>query len=165
MFETITDLTQWTSTQAELFFLVLIRVVSIVFLLPFFSSDLMIPQLKIGLSFFISLILFSTIPPQTIVIPESLIGFIAIIIREILVGVVIGFSTVFLFTGFEICAPLARIGPVDVGGAEKWPATCQTRIANYSLGRLDLSTQSDNDTRPLPGPKLADISLPVDGWC
>ncbi len=100
--QSIPTIGDWTVGQFELWLLVLIRVSMMIFMLPILMAGELPNTLKAGISFFISIILFPSLPPQTISIPDSLMGFMALAMREIYVGGVMGFAGTFVFTGMQV---------------------------------------------------------------
>ncbi|MEO7424888.1 MAG: flagellar biosynthetic protein FliR, partial [Fibrobacteria bacterium] len=97
----IPALQDFTVAQIELWLLVLVRVSMMVFLLPILNSDEVPSRFKAGLSFFLSLILFPTLPPTSVAIPPNLAGYMLLALREIYVGAVMGFAGTFVFAGLR----------------------------------------------------------------
>ncbi|MDD6490839.1 MAG: flagellar biosynthetic protein FliR [Firmicutes bacterium] len=81
----------FTYADLEYFLLILVRVASFVFVAPFFSMSNTPRNVRIGLSVFVSLLLYQTVPRQTIVY-DTLIGYSIIVMKEVLVGLLIGFA-------------------------------------------------------------------------
>ncbi len=100
-FAGIPSLEQFTVMQIELWLLVLIRVSVMVFLLPIILTDDVPARLKAGLSFFLSIILFPTIPATSVAIPSSVPAYIFLALQEIYVGAVMGFASTFVFSGLR----------------------------------------------------------------
>lgn len=98
----IPTLQDFTVTQVELWLFCLIRVSFCVFLLPVLMSEEVPVSLKAGLSFFISLVLFPTLPAQSIGIPDNLGDLFSMAIRELYVGLVMGFAGTFAFVGLRL---------------------------------------------------------------
>ena len=87
----------------EYFILILVRITSFVFLAPFFGMSNTPSQTKLGLSIFLSIILYSILPEMEIEY-ASLLEYSAIVIKEAAVGLLIGFSayicsSIILFAG------------------------------------------------------------------
>ena len=87
----------------EYFLLVLVRVASFIFIAPFFSMTNTPGRIRVGLSVFITILLYQAVPRQTIVY-DTLIQYSIIVLKEVLVGILIGFaanlcSTVVSFAG------------------------------------------------------------------
>ncbi|GEM_PF-302250 len=97
----IPALQDFTVTQIELWLLVLIRISVMVFLLPILNTDEVPQRLKAGMSFFLSLILFPTLPHSVIAIPESVPAYIMLAVKEIYIGLVMGFAGTFVFAGLR----------------------------------------------------------------
>ncbi len=75
----------------EYFLLILIRVASFVFSAPFFSMSNMPRNVRIGLSFFMAVLLYHALPDQRAAY-ETLIGYFIIVMKETLTGLLIGFA-------------------------------------------------------------------------
>ncbi|MDB5048718.1 MAG: flagellar biosynthetic protein FliR [Fibrobacteres bacterium] len=99
--EAIPGIQDFTVAQIELWLLVLIRVSVMVFLLPILNSDDVPARVKAGLSFFLSLILFPTLPSTAVEIPANLPGYIMLAVREIYIGAVMGFAGTFVIAGLR----------------------------------------------------------------
>jgi flagellar biosynthetic protein FliR len=97
----VPGLQDFTVAQIELWLLVLVRVSVMVFLLPIINSDEVPGRLKAGLSFFLSLIIFPTVPQAAVEIPSSLFAYLLLAIREIYIGAVMGFAATFIFVGLR----------------------------------------------------------------
>jgi flagellar biosynthesis protein FliR len=98
----IPALQDFTVAQIEIWLLVLIRVSALVFLLPILNTDEVPQRLKAAMSFFLSLILFPTVPHAAIAIPESVPAYIMLAVKEIYIGVVMGFAGTFVFAGLRL---------------------------------------------------------------
>jgi flagellar biosynthesis protein FliR len=98
----IPTLQDFTVTQIELWLFCLIRVSFCVFLLPVLMSDEVPLSVRAGLSFFISLVLFPTLPAQSIGLPDNLGDLFSMAMRELYVGLVMGFAGTFAFVGLRL---------------------------------------------------------------
>ena len=81
----------FTYANLEYFLLILVRVASYVFVAPFFSMSNTPRNVRIGLSFFVSLLLYQAVPRQTIEY-NTLMGYSIIVMKEVLTGLLIGFA-------------------------------------------------------------------------
>ncbi|MDB5102699.1 MAG: fliR [Fibrobacteres bacterium] len=97
----IPALQDFTVLQIELWLLVLIRVSVLVFLLPILNTDEVPMRLKAAMSFFLSLILFPTLPHMAIEVPGSVPAYIMLAVKEIYIGLVMGFAGTFVFAGLR----------------------------------------------------------------
>lgn len=61
------------------------------FVAPFFSMSNMPRRIRIGFSFFVALLLYQSVPRQSIVY-DTLIGYSVIVMKEVLTGLLIGFA-------------------------------------------------------------------------
>ena len=76
----------------EYFLLILVRVSMFISLAPFYSNTGVPRQVKLGLSFFVSLLLFPVTQPHPQVEYNTVIGYAVIIAKEALTGVLLGLS-------------------------------------------------------------------------
>lgn len=101
-FPGVPTLGDFTVLQIELWLLVLVRVSVLVFLMPIIFTDEVPARLKAAFSFFLSLIVFPLLPDTVITAPENLGEYFLIGIREVYIGLVMGFAGTFLFAGLRI---------------------------------------------------------------
>ena len=87
-----------TSQQITLFLLMFVRVTAILYLLPVFGHKIIQPRLRIGIAFFLTLILY----PLAMANP----GFFWMVIMEVAVGVTIGYFTMFIFAAVSFAGSL-----------------------------------------------------------
>ncbi len=93
----------FTYGDLEYFLLIFIRVVSFVFIAPFFSMSNTPKNVRVALSFFVACLLYQSMPRQEVVY-DSLIGYTIVILKEVVTGLLIGFaanlcSTIVAFAG------------------------------------------------------------------
>ena len=91
-----------TVAKIELWAFSLIRISFMAFLLPIFDGQEVPSRIKAGLTFFLSLILFPTLPDQAVPLTETVLGFVLSAVREIYVGLVMGFAFTFVFLGIKL---------------------------------------------------------------
>ncbi len=76
----------------EYFLLILTRISCFVFIAPFFSMNKTPRTLRVGLSFFTSLLLYQALTPAEGVAYSTLLEYALMVIKEALTGLLIGFS-------------------------------------------------------------------------
>lgn len=76
----------------EYFLLILTRISCFVFIAPFFSMNKTPRTLRVGLSFFTSLLLYQALTPAEGVVYSTLLEYALMVIKEALTGLLIGFS-------------------------------------------------------------------------
>lgn len=79
----------FTYQELELFVLVIMRVASFVFVAPFFSMANTPTRVRVGLSIFISIVVFSIIP-HTALNYSTLTEYVIIVLKEVVTGLIIG---------------------------------------------------------------------------
>ena len=75
----------------EYFLLILVRISCFVYIAPFFGMSNTPGRLKIGLSFFVSLILYQILPKEELAY-TGIVGYSIIVIKEGITGLLIGFG-------------------------------------------------------------------------
>lgn len=94
--------------QIQYFLLIFVRIVTVVALLPIFGSSQVPLHMKIGLSLLLSIVLFNTIMSAKPQFPQpfSMGMFSILVLKEVMVGLVIGFATTFLFAAVNFAGRL-----------------------------------------------------------
>lgn len=93
----------FTYTDLEYFLLILVRVTCFVYLAPFFSMSNTPRRIRVGLSVFVTILLYQIVPREALEY-ETLLGYLIIVMKEAVTGLLIGFganlcSTVVSFAG------------------------------------------------------------------
>lgn len=78
--------------ELEYFLLILVRMTSFIYAAPFFGMNNTPARVKIGLGFFISLLLYHTTVPHAALSYQTVWGYSVIVMKEVLTGLFIGFS-------------------------------------------------------------------------
>ena len=76
----------------EYFLLIFTRVSCFVFIAPFFSMNNTPARVRIGLSFFTSMLLYETLAPAPAIIYDTVMEYAIIVLREAVTGLLIGFG-------------------------------------------------------------------------
>jgi flagellar biosynthetic protein FliR len=102
------DWLPFTVDQIQYFLLVFVRISTVIALLPIFGSPQVPPQIKVGISLLLSVVLFSSIMSLNPQFPKafSFALFFLLVLKEAMVGLVIGFVTTFLFTAVQLAGQL-----------------------------------------------------------
>lgn len=85
----------------EYFLLIFTRVSCFVFIAPFFGMNNTPARIRIGISFFTSMLLYTSLTPADAVSYDSVLGFAVIIMKEAITGLLIGF-------GANICTSIVN---------------------------------------------------------
>ena len=72
---------------------------------PFWGSRAILGQLKVGLALFITLIVFPVVSVSG-VIPTHLFAFALLVVKEIAIGMILGFAASLFFTGIQVAGQL-----------------------------------------------------------
>jgi flagellar biosynthetic protein FliR len=87
----------------EYFLLILVRIASFAYVAPIFGNTAVPSRMKIGLSFFVSVLLYNVVPHSTLDY-GSVIGYAVLVGKETITGLLIGFaanicSSILMFAG------------------------------------------------------------------
>lgn len=77
-------------SELEFFLLILVRVTCFIFIAPFYGMSNTPGRVKIGLGFFVSMLLYYTIPVHEMPVYGTILGFTVLILKEAATGLVIG---------------------------------------------------------------------------
>ena len=93
--------------ELEYFLLILVRMTSFIYIAPFFGMNNTPARVKVGLGFFISLLLYHTTVPHEALSYQTVWGYSVIVMKEALTGLFIGFgaqicTTIVAFAGMII---------------------------------------------------------------
>ena len=102
------ELIPFSLKEIEFFLLIFVRIVTIIAFLPIFGAQPVPFQLKIALALLLSVILFPLVMNSGPVLPGTFSTglFVMVLIKEVLVGLAIGFVTSFLFTAVQFAGKL-----------------------------------------------------------
>lgn len=92
--------------QVIVYFILLIRVATIVVTVPFLGFESIPLQVKAGLSLVLALLLFPVIDQSHLRIPLEMVPFIVMVMNEVLIGMVIGFVMGIIFVGVQFAGEL-----------------------------------------------------------
>lgn len=111
----------------EYFLLILVRIASFIFTAPIFSQSGVPQRSKIGLSVFLTLILYNVLPAQDVSY-AGVIGYATLVIRESIAGLLIGFSA---FMCSMIINLAGRIIDMEIGlaMAQQFDPTTKTQTS------------------------------------
>lgn len=102
----IPDITALYSAHFQIGVLVLVRVGAMLVLLPVIGSASIPMQVRIGLGLAFTIAVFPAIPRSTIVLPTGAPGFFAMVFREAVTGLLIGWCFSLVFQVVEIAGAL-----------------------------------------------------------
>ena len=92
--------------QFILFFLIFIRVGTIMVTVPIFGFEAVPLYAKAGLSALLTLLLFSIVDSGAVSIPTEFVPFILLVMNEVIIGLVIGFTANILFVGVRFAGEI-----------------------------------------------------------
>lgn len=95
--------------QVQSFFLIFLRVVSILMIVPIFDSKNIPPILKVSLAFSLSIVLFPIIKIDSGIFYNNSVSFAIGVAGEIMIGVAIGISVKLIFAGIQIAGQINGI--------------------------------------------------------
>ena len=92
--------------QFILFFMIFVRVGTIMVTVPIFGFDAVPLHTKAGLSVLLTLLLFSFADNGEVSIPTELVPFVLMVMNEIIIGLIIGFTANILFVGVRFAGEI-----------------------------------------------------------
>jgi flagellar biosynthesis protein FliR len=95
--------------QFHIFLLVLLRISALLIVAPIFGHRLYLARAKIGMAFMISLVVFPLVADQGLQVPEGVFPYAFMMVREALMGMVLGFTVLLLFIGIQFAGQLAGL--------------------------------------------------------
>ena len=75
--------------QLEIFVLILMRIASFIYVAPFFNTANVPRRTKIGLAFFVTVLVYSIKPDMTVEY-SGIIGYAVVVLQEVAVGLILG---------------------------------------------------------------------------
>ena len=102
------DSALFTSNTIQLFLLVFVRIAGMIFLLPVFGATNVPITIKIGLSAVLTVLCFPLMALKgPVALPPHIIMFVIMVLKEIAIGLIIGFAASLLFTVIQFAGHLA----------------------------------------------------------
>jgi len=97
MLSLASSLTDLAVEKIELFILALIRIATIVFLLPMFSQNSVPTTVKAAVSLLLTILVYPQMPLVGFAIANSPVFFFMIVLEQVFIGIMIGFAASFLW--------------------------------------------------------------------
>lgn len=89
-------------TNANLFFLILVRIFSMIAVAPLFSSESVPDIVRVGLAFFTSIVIFPWVAAAGYPIPENGLAYVGLLVGEVMLGLLQGFFLVMVYSAFQM---------------------------------------------------------------
>jgi flagellar biosynthetic protein FliR len=89
-------------TNANLFFLILVRIFAMLAVAPLFSSESVPDIVRIGLAFFTAIVIFPWVQAAGYPIPENGLAYVGLLVGEALIGLLQGFFLVMVYSAFQM---------------------------------------------------------------
>jgi len=93
----------------QVFLLIMIRLNAMIVIAPFFSSDVIPFRMKALLCFFTTLVIFPIVAAQGYTLPGSMAEYTILVLREVVIGLYIGFLVAVLFSAFQLAGQLFAV--------------------------------------------------------
>jgi flagellar biosynthetic protein FliR len=100
----VVDVFGVTVAQLETFFLILVRVFSMLAVFPIFSAPQIPHHVRFGLGALIAFVLFHVVPPVTL--EPNFYALIAAVVAQVVLGVIIGFVASLVFVSIQFAGEL-----------------------------------------------------------
>jgi len=118
--------------KVEIFILILARMSGTMMIVPLLGSNLVPRQIKAGISIVLTLILFPIVAKtQTVPLPMEWIVWTIEIIREIILGLILGYSVKLIFVGVEFAGQIIGF-QMGLGIANVFEAQSQNQVSIIS---------------------------------
>lgn len=88
----------------QIFMLIFVRMVGVLVASPMFSSQMMPMRIKAMLAFFTTLLIFPQVMPAQVEVPTQLVAYVLVVLGEVAIGLLIGFSITLVFSVFQMSA-------------------------------------------------------------
>jgi flagellar biosynthesis protein FliR len=95
--------------QLHIFLLILLRVSAMIAVAPIFGHRLFLARAKIGLAFMVTLLMFPLLAEQQLEIPVGVLPYGLLMVREVIMGLVLGFAILLLFVGIQFAGQIAGL--------------------------------------------------------
>ncbi len=109
------------------FMLVFSRILGLILVVPFFSSTMINTRAKLGLVFFITIVIFPLVYKFIPEIPENMVEYSFIAIVEGMVGIIIGFCLTLSFSAYQLAGQFFTI-QMGFGASEVFDPMSQISI-------------------------------------
>jgi flagellar biosynthesis protein FliR len=100
----VVDVFGISTAQLETFFLILVRVMSMLAVFPIFSAPQIPHQVRLGLGALLAFILFHIVPP--VALQPNFYELVAAIVAQVVLGVIIGFVASLVFVSIQFAGEL-----------------------------------------------------------
>jgi len=118
--------------KVEIFILILARITGTMMTAPILGSNLIPRQIKAGISIILTLILFPVVlKTQVVSLPMDWITWSTEIIRELILGIILGYSVKLLFLGVEFAGQIVGF-QMGLGIANVFEAQSQSQVSIIS---------------------------------
>jgi flagellar biosynthetic protein FliR len=95
--------------QFHIFLLVVLRVSAVLIVAPIFGHHNYLNRAKVGLAFMVSLVIFPLVSAHHPLLPEGLYPYVFMMIREAVLGLVLGYAVLLLFVGIQFAGQFAGL--------------------------------------------------------
>ncbi len=106
MFQAFPTVADFTVLDFEIWVLIFVRITTMMFLIPIIGASQVPAQVKVGLSVFLSIMVFAVLPDQEVAVPSDFPTLFVLAFKELYMGIVMGFAGGLLFLGLNIAGRL-----------------------------------------------------------
>ncbi len=122
-------LTDFFLYNFKIFFLIFVRITSLFFTAPFFSSEDLPLQIRTGIAFFTAIIIFPVVNGSLDLTPDvNSIAYVINIINQIIIGIIIGLTAQIFYLIFQVSGQFYTI-QIGFGMINTMDPLSQTEIA------------------------------------
>lgn len=126
---------EYTVDQLQFFFLALVRIGCMIVVFPILGSRNVAPQVKIGLSFLLALVIVPLLPPVAVALPTQVLPYSILIIKEALVGLTIGYAASLILTAVSMAGAIIdlQVGFAMASAIDPLTGAGSTVMGNFKL--------------------------------
>lgn len=95
--------------EFQQFMLMFIRLITVISLLPFFGAQVIPRTVKIGIAVVLAYLLVPTLSIDPLSLPTTLLDYAYVVLQEVMVGLIMGFTASFLFIGVQATGQILGI--------------------------------------------------------
>ncbi len=103
------DAVAWILSHYQVFLLVLVRISTILFMMPVFNSKTIVMPVKAGMSLILTWMVAPLINPELLVLPSSTLDFFIVAIQEVIIGLILSLFLRMIFAGLQIAGQMVGV--------------------------------------------------------
>ncbi|MBI9100566.1 MAG: flagellar biosynthetic protein FliR [Spirochaetaceae bacterium] len=114
-------------TEGQIFLLIFARIIALMLIMPILSSSAFPAPARAGLAFFTAIAVFPMARTLGFVIPDTGVLYAVMVIGEVLIGIIMGFIILLVFTVFQVAGQMFSI-QMGFGASQVFDPLAQIQI-------------------------------------